>query len=63
MDLREAGWSGMDWIYLAQDGDRRMRALVNTIMNLLFHTTPTYYSPVHIIRFNITLPLKSRSPE
>jgi hypothetical protein len=29
MDLREIGWDGMDWIYLAQD-----RALVNTVMNL-----------------------------
>jgi hypothetical protein len=22
MDLREIGWSGMDWINLAQDGDK-----------------------------------------
>jgi hypothetical protein len=29
MDLREIGWDGMDWIYLAQDRDR-WRALVNT---------------------------------
>jgi hypothetical protein len=29
IDLREIGWNGMDWIYLAQ-----WRALVNTIMNL-----------------------------
>jgi hypothetical protein len=33
MDLREAGWGGMDWINLAQDRDR-WRALVNTMMNL-----------------------------
>jgi hypothetical protein len=33
MDLRETGWSGMDWIDLAQDRDQ-WRALVNTIMNL-----------------------------
>jgi hypothetical protein len=33
MDLREIGWSGMDWIELAQDRDR-WRALVNTVMNL-----------------------------
>jgi hypothetical protein len=32
MDLREIGWDGMDWIYLAQDGDQ-WRALVNTAMN------------------------------
>jgi hypothetical protein len=33
MDLREIGWSGMDWIHLAQDRDQ-WRALVNTVMNL-----------------------------
>jgi hypothetical protein len=33
MDLREVGWDGRDWIDLAQDRDR-LRALVNTIMNL-----------------------------
>jgi hypothetical protein len=33
MDLREIGWSGMDWIYLAQDRDQ-WRALVNTVLNL-----------------------------
>jgi hypothetical protein len=33
MDLREIGWGGMDWIYLAQDRDQ-WRALVNTVMNL-----------------------------
>jgi hypothetical protein len=32
-DLREIGWSGMDWIDLAQDRDQQM-ALVNTVMNL-----------------------------
>jgi hypothetical protein len=31
-DLREVGWGGMDWINLAQDGDR-WRAVVNTVMN------------------------------
>jgi hypothetical protein len=33
MDLREVGWSGMDWINLAQDRDQ-WRAIVNTVMNL-----------------------------
>jgi hypothetical protein len=33
MDLREIGWSGMDWIDLSQDRDQ-WRALVNTVMNL-----------------------------
>jgi hypothetical protein len=31
MDLREIGWDGVDWIYLAQDRDQ-WRALVNTVM-------------------------------
>jgi hypothetical protein len=30
---RETGWMGVEWIQLAQDGDR-WRALVNTVMNL-----------------------------
>jgi hypothetical protein len=33
MDLREIGWSGMDWIDLAQDKGQ-WRALVNMVMNL-----------------------------
>jgi hypothetical protein len=33
MDLREIGWGSVDWIQLAQDGDRS-QALVNTVMNL-----------------------------
>jgi hypothetical protein len=33
MDLREIGWSGMDWNELAQDGEQ-LKALVNTVMNL-----------------------------
>jgi hypothetical protein len=33
MDLRETGWGGMDWIDLAEVGDK-WRALVNTAMNL-----------------------------
>jgi hypothetical protein len=34
MDLQEVGCEGMDWIDLAQEGDR-WRALVNVVMNLL----------------------------
>jgi len=33
MDLREIGWKGVDWIYLAQDRDQ-WRAVMNTVMNL-----------------------------
>jgi hypothetical protein len=33
MDLREIGWSDMDWIDLAQNRGQ-WRALVNTVMNL-----------------------------
>jgi hypothetical protein len=33
MDPREIGWSGMDWLDLAQDRDQ-WRALVNAVMNL-----------------------------
>jgi hypothetical protein len=32
MDLREVGWEGVDWIYLAQDRGK-WRAVVNTVMN------------------------------
>jgi hypothetical protein len=32
MDLREMGWSGIDWIDLAGNRDQ-WRALVNTVMN------------------------------
>jgi hypothetical protein len=38
IDLREIGQSGMDWIYLAQDRDQ-WRDLVNTAMNLRFHSS------------------------
>jgi hypothetical protein len=33
MDLREIGWSGMNWIHLAQNRDQ-WRALVETVKNL-----------------------------
>jgi hypothetical protein len=33
MDVDEVGCGGMDWIDLAQDGDK-YRALVNALMNL-----------------------------
>jgi hypothetical protein len=32
MGLREIGWTGMDWILLAQDRDQ-WNALMNTAMN------------------------------
>jgi hypothetical protein len=32
MDLGEIGWSGVDWIGVAQDRDK-WSALVNTVMN------------------------------
>jgi hypothetical protein len=33
LDLVEVGWSGVDWIGLAQDRDK-WRVLVNSVMNL-----------------------------
>jgi hypothetical protein len=33
VDLREIGWSGMDWIHLVEDRDL-WSGLVNTVMNL-----------------------------
>jgi hypothetical protein len=33
MDLREIGWGGVEWNYLAPDGDW-WRAAVNAVMNL-----------------------------
>jgi hypothetical protein len=33
MDLRDVGWSGMDWIELVQDRNQ-WRALMNTARNL-----------------------------
>jgi hypothetical protein len=33
MDLLEIVWGGVDWIGLAQDGDK-WRALMNAVMNL-----------------------------
>jgi hypothetical protein len=33
MDLGEVGWSDVDWIGLAQDGNK-WRALVNSVLNL-----------------------------
>jgi hypothetical protein len=35
MDLREAGWSGMDWVDLTQDRDH-WRALVKMVMEVRF---------------------------
>jgi hypothetical protein len=36
MDLVEVGWDDVGWIGLAQDRDR-WRALVNSILNFVFH--------------------------
>jgi hypothetical protein len=33
IDLRDIAFGGVDWIHLAQDGDR-WRALVNAVINL-----------------------------
>jgi hypothetical protein len=33
MNLREIGWGGIYWTYLAQERER-WRAVVNTVMNL-----------------------------
>jgi hypothetical protein len=33
MDLKEIGWGGMDWIYLAQD-KQQWRVLVNVVVIL-----------------------------
>jgi hypothetical protein len=33
IEVRVIGWSGMDWIHLAQDKDQ-WRALVNMVINL-----------------------------
>jgi hypothetical protein len=41
-ELRKIGFGGVDWIYLAEDGDR-WRASVNTIMNLGFHKMREIY--------------------
>jgi hypothetical protein len=38
MGLREIGWEGVDWKYLAQDRDQWW-ALMNMVMNLRFHET------------------------
>jgi hypothetical protein len=36
MDLQEVGYGGVDWIELAQNGNR-WRTLLNAVMNLGFH--------------------------
>jgi hypothetical protein len=36
LDLREKGWGVMNWIDLAQNRDL-WRALVNTLINFVFH--------------------------
>jgi hypothetical protein len=34
IDLKQIGWDGMDWIYLAQDRRDQWRTLVNKAINL-----------------------------
>jgi hypothetical protein len=36
IDLREIGWSGVDWIHPAKNREN-WRALVNTVKNVRFH--------------------------
>jgi hypothetical protein len=36
MDLGEICWEGMDWMHLAQNGDK-WQAVVNTVMIFGFH--------------------------
>jgi hypothetical protein len=36
VDLREIGWSGIEWIDLAQNRNKR-KALVNTVNSFEFH--------------------------
>jgi hypothetical protein len=36
VDLREIVWNGVDWMHLAQHRDQ-WQALVNTVINLVFH--------------------------
>jgi hypothetical protein len=36
MNLQEVGCECVDWIYLAQDGDR-WRAVINAVLNFGFH--------------------------
>jgi hypothetical protein len=33
INLQEVGWEGIEWIELAQDRERRRRALVNAAMS------------------------------
>jgi hypothetical protein len=35
MNLKETGWEGVDWIYLAHDRDK-WRGVVDTVLNLRF---------------------------
>jgi hypothetical protein len=60
MYLREIGWVGMDWIYLAQDRDQWM-APVNTVMNLRVpQNAGTFLSSCTIGRFSRRAQLHER---
>jgi hypothetical protein len=53
MHLREIGWTGIDWVDLAQDRDQ-WRTLVNTVMNLrvpckcILYFNNRTYKPAHV---------------
>jgi hypothetical protein len=48
MDLQEVGCVGMDWIELAQNGDR-WRALVKIVMNLRVPKNVVNFSRVTLL--------------
>jgi hypothetical protein len=56
MDLGKIGWSGVDWIGLAQDRNR-WRALVNAVMNPPppdAFAKPKFFTPKNSVRSSCT---------
>jgi hypothetical protein len=41
MDLRETGWTDVEWIHLSQDRNR-LRAVMNTVIDLRFLAPQAY---------------------